>query len=157
MSVSDKVRRLDELKTRRQVEKDLRGKKSVPPALLVLGLVFIPASMLTGLYIGKFSPSLNPELQDSIEIDGYTFHFVSEEEDKQMKDAWGYTYMYGPDKIWLNKELLEREMFYQLERTCNHELLHRLGLGEDVHDKIERYEQRIDDPICNKLLERVKA
>lgn len=147
---------MDELKTNRQVGNELR-KNDVPRSFVLLTLLIIPVTLGFGVFIGKFSPSLNPAFNDSIEIDGYKFHFVSEESDPQMEGAWGYTYMMGTNSIWLNQELLDREMFYQLRRTCEHELLHQMGVGGDKHDMIEIYENQVRTPVCDKLMEKVKA
>lgn len=156
-SIGERVRRLDESKTRRQVKKELDKKRISLNKVLQLSAIILGTAFITSMYADVFAPELDTDVNESIEIEDYTFYFVSEDEDPRIEDAWGYTYVHGPNNIWLDQDLLEENLVRQLERTCNHELLHTMGVSGDHHDRIDRYEELIDDPVCNKLVHKVTS
>jgi hypothetical protein len=129
--------------------------RSVPRWFIIVNSLMIGTAFFAGVYLGSNNPVLNEKLNQTVEVDGWKFHFTSEEEDDTMKGNWGYTYPYTGKEIWLNKRILDENLDDQLLTTCNHEVLHVLGVGTEHHGRIDMYEEEIRDPVCDKLLEKV--
>lgn len=118
-------------------------------------MFLIVFSVTAGVWIGMQSNRVSlDEMNQSYSIDGYNIYFTSPENDPQMEGANGYTYI-GSNNIFLNENLVLEKDFEQLMRTCNHEILHTLGISGNHHDRIDSYERKIDDPVCNKLMNKI--
>lgn len=122
---------------------------------MVSTMFLIVLSVTAGVWIGMQSNRVSlDEVNTSYSIDGYNIYFTSPENDEKMEGANGYTWI-GSNNIYISKELLLEKDFEQVMRTCNHEILHTLGISGDHHDRIDSYERKIDDPVCNKLINKV--
>jgi len=137
----------------RMVDRDLH-KNDVPKWFLYFSLWMIPLVLFLGVWLGSNNPQFHTDFNESIEVDGVEFFFVSEEEDSNIEGRYGYTYK-GVDKVWLDQQFLEKGHLQQLKETCNHEMLHVYGIGSEHHDKISIFEGQISDPTCEKLVDEV--
>ena len=152
MSITRKLRKVDGMVRRRR---ESNNGSSVPFWFLIFSCWMITAALLIGVYLGSQQPALFDEVNRTYEVKDYNFHIVDEEKHEKIRGKWGYTYRNG-ENIWLNNRLLKPDNFPgQFIETCNHELLHTLGLGRDQHWRIERYQGKIRDPVCEELKKKV--
>jgi len=153
MSIEERDKRLRNSIDNRMIQKELDS-RGTPDWVFYLALCMIPLVLFLGVWLGSNNPQFHTDFNESIEIDGVEFYFVSEEEDSSIEGRYGYTYK-GFDKVWLDQQFLEKGNLEQLRETCNHELLHVYGIGTEHHGKINLFEGQITDPTCEKLVDEV--
>jgi len=158
-SISGKRQLLHDDVSRRLM--DSERNKGVPTGYFVFSLLLIPVCVFSGMFIAEFDylMSLDQYERESsynYSVDNYTIMFVSPEENSDMKGNDGFTYEYRDDDIFIRKSLLLNENWDRISLVCHHELLHNLGLGSEVHDKVYLYESQISDPVCEELMERIR-
>jgi len=134
MTIEDKTKRLRNSIDNRMIEEEL-SYGGTPDWIFYLALWMIPCALFAGVWLGSNNPQFHTDFNESIEVDGVEFFFVSEEEDSNIEGRYGYTYK-GVDKVWLDQQFLEKGHLQQLKETCNHEMLHVYGIGSEHHDKI---------------------
>lgn len=156
MSIKDRKREIRYSVDSRKLEEELSG-NSVSPWFVGSCCLLITFSLVAGVWLGSQNPVVMDEVNETIEVEDYSFHIVSSESDEKMKGNWGYTYV-GSKHVWLNKDLLKHEWFpKQFVETCQHELLHTYGISEKHHDKIDLFEDQVNDPICSQLKNKVES
>lgn len=150
--------RLELMEERRRHRREEEWKKrNVPTWAIAVAVLFIALSGLFGYLIGVESNSYRDAMVDetNFTFDGYNIQFVTPEEREAMEGNFGFTYKSSNDDIWIRKELLLDKDWTQIKRTCEHELLHNLGMGEEQHPEINSFEQQIDSKVCSRLMEAV--
>jgi len=141
--------------------RDSERNKGVPTGYFLFSLVLIPVCVFSGILIAEYSYMFGLEGYEgdpgfNYSIDNYSINFVSPSENRDMEGAYGFTYRGRTDDIFIRKELLLDKRFEQVKRTCEHELLHNLGIRDNHHDLIYDFEKQIDSPVCEKLMERIR-
>lgn len=149
------VRRLERVEREVRYNRELReARRGVPSWFLVVSILLACGMLVTGFVLGQDSRSFD-ETNSSYNIGDYSFHLTTPSENSEMNGLNGYTWV-GSSTVYLNKELIYNKNFEQLKRTCEHELLHTLGIGSKHHDLIDLYEFQVDTPVCRELLYQVK-
>lgn len=101
--------------------------------------------------------SENLETQENYSIGEFEIFFVSPSEEPKMQGNNGFTYTNRYGDIWINKHFLENRNWAGLKVTCNHELLHNIGIKKEKHhEMVHRFDSQISSEVCNKLVEKVR-
>lgn len=115
-------------------------------------LVALTAGFIGGIKSNYLMAVDVQQPDDHYRIDGYKITFLPESH-PEMEGNFGFTYPYSDHDIYIRKGM----GLNQVETTCNHELMHNLGIGEEHHRFIEMNEHDVYSPVCRKLVEKIRG
>lgn len=154
--IEHRLELMEEKRRHRRAEEWKR--RNVPTWAIAVTVISVILAGLMGYMIGLEEGRYSDAEVDntSFSFDGYNIRFVSPEENDAMEGNFGFTYKSSSNDIWIRKKLLLEHDWKQIKRTCEHELLHNLGIGEDHHPVIGNFEKQVDSKACTSLMEAVK-
>jgi len=156
MDVSDKNQALHNSIDERTKSNSLFKKREVSNKFLLIMMVNLLAMFLIGAFAASTANYMKTvdgaEGPNVYHIENYTITLLDEDHPELDGGTVAFTYPNQKGDIFIQKTLDVDEIVV----SCNHELLHDMGIGTEYHNFIYKNQDDVSSSVCTKLGEKVR-
>ena len=134
-------------------DKEIKIKNTGYTSKIFLGIVCVAlvVAVFSGYFVAGYQNYMAafkevPDASNQYVINDYKITFL-DGESSEMQGLYGFTWPWFNDDIYIRKGL----DLDQVVSTCEHELMHNLGIPPRHHDYIERNEGSVESSTCYSL------